>query len=223
MDVGLPTDSVARSSRTRSAPDGRGASGSWFDLSMSLYEAARLSAALAAFRPRSRVAMLAVGQRLYALPRDRRRSSRPALVWCRRGCPARSQHQRRRCRLLGEHRRRLPAGASMCGARLWEPVIHPLWRPPLLRSKPTFASGSIMCFSSSEPARPRDDDEQVRGRRRRQVPRPAPSRTASARGRRRTPSCRSRGGTAPCLRMASLVAVSQLVGGRGHMDICAKT
>ena len=45
--------------------------------------------------------------------------------------------------------------------------MQPLWRPPLLRSKPTFASVSIMCFSSSEPARPRDDDEQVRGRRRR--------------------------------------------------------
>ena len=47
-----------------------GASGSWFDLSISLYEAARLSAALAAFRPRSRAARLAVGQLLYALLRD---------------------------------------------------------------------------------------------------------------------------------------------------------
>lgn len=46
-----------------------GASGSWFDLSMSLYEA-RLAAALAAFRPRSRAARLAVGQLLYALLRD---------------------------------------------------------------------------------------------------------------------------------------------------------
>ena len=190
---------------------------------MSLSEAARLSAALAAFRARSRAAMLAVGQLPHALPRDRRRSSRPALVWCRRGCPARSQHQRRRCRLLGEHRRRLPTGTSMCGARPWEPVMQPLWRPSLLRSKPASSSVSIMCFSSSEPVRPRDDDEQVRGRRRRQVPRPAPLRSASARGRRHTPSCRNRGGTAPCLRMASLVAVSQLVGGRGHMDICAKT
>jgi hypothetical protein len=71
VDVGLPTYSVARCSRTRSAPDGGGvgASGSWFDLSMSLYEA-RLAAALAAFRPRSRAARLAVGQLLYALLRD---------------------------------------------------------------------------------------------------------------------------------------------------------
>ena len=195
-----------------------GASGSWFDLSISLYEAVSR-------RPWRRSALDRVRRGwqsasscmpFYVTPR-------PALVWCRRGCPARRQHQRRRCRLLGEHRRRLPTGTSMCGARPWEPVMQPLWRPPLLRSKPTFASVSIMCFSSSEPARPRDDDEQVRGRRRRQVPRPAPSRTASARGRRHTPSCRNRGGTAPCLRMASLVAVSQLVGGRGHMDICAKT